>query len=211
MVINIFYCDNEVSRISRLYFCDDRGQNSVFKSDMLYTLKEAFVEFKLRDKDIIISDIIISLSKLCQLRPTFVRCVSSIPHNVCACMLHANMRYALESHSRSSDLFSIIKKGKFMISNFICEKPTAQCFDVVCNKCEAYFLFDKLLPQFKSFEFRGINRRNLKQNRTTTSKKLTTKEQSQFYYQILKKCVQSLSFIVMPKAVNHPYLSLIYY
>ena len=67
-------------------------------------------------------------------------------------MLPENMRYAFKSLSRSSDVFSIIKTGNFMISNFIGEKPTAQCFDVVCNKCAVYSLFDKLLLQFKTFE-----------------------------------------------------------
>ena len=96
---------------------------------MLYTLKEAFKEFKLKH-----TDVKINLSKFCQLRQMFVRCVSPIPHNVCVCMLHENMRYALESLSRSSDVFSIIKTGNFMFSNYICENSTAQCFDVVCNK-----------------------------------------------------------------------------
>ena len=77
---------------------------------MLYLLKEAFEEVKLKH-----IDVKISLSKFCQLRPIFVQCVSSIPHNVCVCMLHENMRYALESLSRNSDVFSIIKMGSFMI------------------------------------------------------------------------------------------------
>ena len=81
---------------------------------MLYTLKDAFEEFKLKH-----TDVNLRLSKFCQLRPNFLGCVSSIPHNVCACLLHANVRYALESLSRSSDVFLNNKKGNFMISNFI--------------------------------------------------------------------------------------------
>ena len=69
-------------------------------------------------------------------------------------------------------------------------------------------LFDKLLLQFKSFEFRGVNGRNPKQNCTTTSKKLTNKEVSILLSHV--KEMQSLSFIVISKAVNHPCLSLIY-
>ena len=68
---------------------------------MLYTLKKTFEKFKLKHTDVKISQ-----SKFCQLRPTFVGCVPSIPHNVRVCMLHENVRYALESLSWSSDVFS---------------------------------------------------------------------------------------------------------
>ena len=63
----------------------------------------------------------------------------------------------LLNHFRGVQIyFQIIKTETFMISNLIREKPTVKYFDVVCNKCEVYFLFDKLLLQFKSFEFRGV-------------------------------------------------------
>jgi hypothetical protein len=152
VVIQNFYCDDEISRISPRtadYTSVVIGEKKVRVQirHMLYTLKEAFEEFKLNN-----ADIKLSLSKFCQLRPIYVRCVSSIPHNVCVCMLHENMRYALESLSRGSDIFTTIKTGNSMILNFVCEKPTKQCFNAVCKECTACNMFDKLLLQFEQFE-----------------------------------------------------------
>ena len=81
---------------------------------VLYSLKEAFEEFKLK-----LTDVKITLSNFCHLRPTFVRCASSIPHNVYVSMLHEKMRCALESLSRSSGVFSIIKTVKFYFKLYL--------------------------------------------------------------------------------------------
>ena len=74
-----------------------------------------------------------------------------------------------------------------MISNFICEKPTAQCLMQFVINVKFIFSLISYYSNLNHLNFVESNGRNLNQNRIT-SKKLSKKAQSQFYYHILKKC-----------------------
>ena len=65
---------------------------------MLMSLKEAYHLFLEEMKDEVIG-----LSKFCSLRPTHIKLFEQIPHNVCVCEYHENIRLllsVLENNSR---------------------------------------------------------------------------------------------------------------
>ena len=68
-------------------------------------------------------------------------------------MLHENMPYALESLLWSSDIFSIIKTGNFMVSNFICEKPTAHVLMLFAINLQFIFCLINYYPNLNHLSF----------------------------------------------------------
>lgn len=147
-----FYCDEEVSRMSpnvKDFLAVSRDGKKV-KQQVRYlqlTVKEVFEEFKK-----LYPDVKIGLSKFAELRPSFVKSLSKIPHNVCCCLLHENMRYALESMLKIDEGLINVHVGNRMDRNFVCDPPSGQCYANKCQECKDLEKFEKLIESIESHE-----------------------------------------------------------
>ena len=113
---------------------------------LLLTMKEAYQLFK-HDH----LDIKIGLSRFCELRPVNVRSIANLPHNVCVCTYHKNMRFALGSLVKVDRLLlSNIKIGKDMSQNFVCKDSLNDCF---YNKCKDLKFFQQFLATIEPLNF----------------------------------------------------------
>jgi hypothetical protein len=96
----------------------------------------------------------IGLSKFAELRPPYVKSITKIPHNVCCCLLHENMRYALQAIIKAdSSLFATIQSGSNMHVNFVCEEPLNDCFENKCMSCKDMTKFNQLIRHVDDFNF----------------------------------------------------------
>lgn len=147
-----FYCDDEISRMSpnvKDYLAVSRDGKKV-KQQVRYlqlTVKEVFEELKK-----IYRDVKIGLSKFAELKPSFVKSLSKIPHNVCCCLLHENMRYALESMLKIDGGLINVHVGNGMDRNFFCDPPSDQCYANKCQECKDLEKFEKLIESIESHE-----------------------------------------------------------
>ena len=95
---------------------------------MLMSLKEnhnKFVEENPNNK--------IGLSKFCELRPNKVKLFDHIPHNVCVCSYHENVRLllvALKQHTTLSTDF------RSFVSQVTCDPSSKDCMSSKCSKCK---------------------------------------------------------------------------
>ena len=94
---------------------------------MLMSLREAyhkFVEEYPTNK--------IGLSKFCELRPEQVKLYDNIPHQVCVCQYHENIRLLLVALQAHTDL-----KGEFseFINQITCDSTSKECMTRKCSAC----------------------------------------------------------------------------
>lgn len=150
--INDFYCDDDFSRMSPnvkdFISINQNGKKSKHQIRHLqFSVKEVFEEFKKQNPDVKIS-----LSKFAELKPPFVRSVTKVPHNVCCCLIHENMRYALESLMKVDATLQNLYVGNGMDKNFICESSSTLCYVNQCANCEGLKLFESCLENVESLE-----------------------------------------------------------
>ena len=76
-------------------------------------------------------------SKFCELRPKHVKLFETLPHNVCVCMYHENVRMLIVSLKKFTGL-------PYNISDFshriVCDTGSEECMTLQCDHCE-----DKLI------------------------------------------------------------------
>ena len=78
----------------------------------------------------------IGLSKYCELRPHHVKLFDHIPHNVCVCSYHENVRLllvALKEHTALSIEF------RRFINQVTCDSEQKNCMSRECEKCKGFF------------------------------------------------------------------------
>ena len=104
---------------------------------MLMSLREAYNKFKEEHPNIKVG-----LSKVCKLRPPYIKLFDHLPHQVCLCSYHENVRLllvALKDHSSLSTEFSTF------IDKVTCDAKSKQCMTRKCKTC--INLIDKFAPQ----------------------------------------------------------------
>ena len=149
-----FFSDDEISRQSPNVkdFVPVRLNGKKEKLQvrhLLYPLKEVHQLFIASHPEIKIA-----LSKFCDLRPPFVFSTSKMPHNVCVCTSHENMRFALEALVKSDPIFfSNINVGSKMIDNFVCQDPFEACFYNNCSDCKDLKEFQRHLDGLETLNF----------------------------------------------------------
>lgn len=87
----------------------------------------------------------IGLAKFCELRLTHVKLFDQIPHQVCVCSYHENVRFllvALKDHTTLSTDFS------GFINQVTCDSSSKECMNGKCSKCKD--VIDKFTPENSS-------------------------------------------------------------
>lgn len=147
-----FFLKDDMSRPSPnlndvITVLEDGQKKKVSLKHLMYSVKEAhgmfmkeYPEFK------------VGLSKFFNLKPANVRSFTKMPHNVCVCQIHENLRCALKTLQKSNQIFNEIKTDNEMHLNFTCQDPTNDCF---FNKCE--FCFDSWNFRFLEIEIENLS------------------------------------------------------
>lgn len=100
------------------------------------SLKEAYS--KLSEQH---PDVKIGLSKFCELRPQNVKLFDHIPHHVCVCSYHENVRLlllALKEHT------SLAVEFRAFINQVTCDSSPKKCMSSECDDCKN--LIDDFTP-----------------------------------------------------------------
>lgn len=95
---------------------------------MLMSLKEAYIIFSENNPDVKIG-----LTKFCEFRPENVKLFDSLPHHVCVCQYHENVRLLLEALKTRTSL-----KSDFhgFIDQVTCDPSKKECMYSNCNECK---------------------------------------------------------------------------
>ena len=107
---------------------------------MLMSLREAHSKFK--DEH---PSLKIGLTKFCEVRPTHVKLFDQIPHQVCVCSYHENVRLllvALKDQTALSTDFS------GFIDQVTCDSTSKECMSGKCSECKD--AIDKFAPDNSS-------------------------------------------------------------
>lgn len=78
----------------------------------------------------------IGIDKFFKLRPPNVLSTTKMPHNICCCRIHENIRGALKGLKKSDDVFHNINDNSNMHENFVCLESTTECFTNDCIACK---------------------------------------------------------------------------
>ena len=97
---------------------------------MLMSLKEAYHCFREEFKDISIG-----LSKFSEIRPAHIKLFNQIPHNVCVCEYHENIRLILSVLECHTDLSS---KFDELVKQVTCNDSCKDCIYRRCDECRDY-------------------------------------------------------------------------
>lgn len=97
---------------------------------LIYPMKECYGMFCQENPQMKIS-----LSKFCKLRPPDVLSFTKIPHNICVCQVHENLRCALKSLKKSHPTLENLWTDYSIHKNFVCADSTQQCFENDCEDC----------------------------------------------------------------------------
>ena len=135
-IVEQFFFSDEISRaspnVSDFVTVERNGQKvQLSVKHLMYSLKETFGMFKEENPGIKIG-----ISKFKELRPDNVLSFSKLPHNICVCQIHENLRCCLKSLSRCDPLFSNILTDYGMYKNFVCTTYSEKCFDNCCEDCQ---------------------------------------------------------------------------
>lgn len=130
-----FYLNDEISRASPNGFesvtIKENGQKKkISVRHLIYTVKESHGMF-CKDNP----ELKLGLSKFFELKPINVLSFSKMPHNVCCCQIHENIRCALKTLKSAHPLFSELYTDNDMHKNFVCNEPSKECFFNVCEYC----------------------------------------------------------------------------
>ena len=136
--VNAFYLSNDISwqapgRKDRVIVREKASDGKIQKRTeqtryMLMSLREAHQKFKEEhpgDE--------IGLSKFCELRPVNVKCFDHLPHQVCLCPYHENIRLllvALRDHTSLTASFAEF------VGQVTCDGETKQCLVGECDSCK---------------------------------------------------------------------------
>ena len=145
-VVSTFYVSNEVSwqAPGRKDYITIREKDSTGKQVkrveqtryMLMSLKEAYAIFCENNPDVKVG-----LAKFCEFRPVNVKLFDALPHHVCVCQYHENVRLLLEALKDHTHL-----KSDFhgFIDQVTCDPSNKECMYSNCNECK--LLIDDFSP-----------------------------------------------------------------
>lgn len=138
-----FYLNDEVSRASpnindHVTVIQEGERIKISVKHLTYPIKEVHAMFLESNPEIKMS-----LSAFSKAKPKEVLSLTKIPHNVCCCQIHENMRCALKGLKKADSSFSEIKSDYGMHENFVCEQLSEECFSGSCTSCGSL--------KFKSF------------------------------------------------------------
>lgn len=103
---------------------------------MLMSLREAHSKFKEDNPSLKVG-----LSKFCELRPEHVKLFDQLPHQVCVCSCHENVRLlfiALKEYTALSSEFS------GFITQITCDSSSKECMSCKCSDCKD--MIDEFAP-----------------------------------------------------------------
>ncbi|KAG8192006.1 hypothetical protein JTE90_001740 [Oedothorax gibbosus] len=128
-----FFNDDRVSSqapgMKDFVICRENGNKIKMQKRYLYlTLKETYALFCEEN-----SDIKIGLSNFCIQRPINVLLGKNIPHNVCLCQKHENIRLLLKVlHNKC---INVAPEFKEFIKSVVCNDNNELCMTGGCNSC----------------------------------------------------------------------------
>lgn len=130
-----FYLNDEISRsspnASDVITVTVNGQKiKIGVKHLLYSIKETHGMFMKE-----FPEMRIGLTKFSTLKPINVRSFSKMPHNVCVCQIHENLRCALKSLQKADQIYNDVNTDNGMHLNFTCSEPTIDCFFNNCQFC----------------------------------------------------------------------------
>ena len=94
---------------------------------LLMSLKEAYSKFAEKH-----TDSKIGFSKFCEFRPTHVKLFEHIPHHVCVCVYHENVRLLLLA---LKDNTSLATEFHTFIDQVTCDSAKKECMSSSCADC----------------------------------------------------------------------------
>ena len=159
---------------------------------MLMSLREAYNKFKEENPSLKIG-----LTKFCDLRPAHVKLFDQIPHQLCVCSYHENVRLlfvALKEHTSLNTEFSAF------IEQVTCDASSKNCMSGRCSECENAIEKYALVNNFYSIQYQqwqSVDNRVEKVNITGTVDDYFDELKTQvgpFLLQICVKRKQRLSF-----------------
>ena len=98
---------------------------------MLMSLMEAYKLFKLQNPDQTIGK-----TKFCEMRPKYIKLYDSLPHNVCVCKYHENVRLLLRALHPFTNL--PVNVSTFTDS-LVCSSNDESCMRLACADCQDNF------------------------------------------------------------------------
>lgn len=130
-----FFYSDEISRASPnteefVTVMENQQKKKLSVKHLLYPIKECYGMFCSENPELKIS-----LSKFFKLRPPNVLSFTKIPHNVCVCQVHENLRCSLKSLKKSHLTFENLLVDYKMHKNFVCIDSTQLCFENQCEQC----------------------------------------------------------------------------
>ena len=94
---------------------------------LLMSLKEIYNLFQTENENVSIG-----FSKFCDLRPQNVKLFDQIPHNVCVCMYHENVRLMLIELEKHTNLASNFNE---FVQQVTCDDSSKECIYRRCEDC----------------------------------------------------------------------------
>lgn len=130
-----FFLNDEISRASPNGFeyvtiKEDGQKKKISVRHLIYTVKESHGMFCKENPEVKIG-----LSKFFEIKPINVLSFSKMPHNVCCCQIHENIRCCLKTLKTAHPIFSDLYTDNDMHKNFVCDKPTNACYANECEYC----------------------------------------------------------------------------
>lgn len=130
-----FFFNNQISRPSPnvsdfVTVVENQEKKRLSVNHLLFSLKECHGMFCEENPTLKIS-----LAKFCKMRPPNVLSFTKIPHNVCVCQSHENIRCALKGLKSSHPAFSTLPVDYKIHENFVCESAEEKCFKNKCEDC----------------------------------------------------------------------------
>lgn len=125
-----FYSSDEISRMAPgKKDCIKVGGEMVQKRHLYNNITESYELFKLDNPDDIIGR-----SKFASLRPKNVLPMNEIPHTVCVCPIHENMRFLIDVLTKNS-IGSSPTTGRELIEACVCNRGSSICMKVSGSEC----------------------------------------------------------------------------
>lgn len=139
--VKVFYLNDEISRPSPntndvITVTESGLKRKISIKHLLFSVKEVHGMF-LKEHP----EAKVGISKFFELKPEHVRSYTKMPHNVCVCLIHENLRCALKALQKAHQIFSQIKSDNEMHLNFTCPDPTVECFTSQCELCNGSKIF----------------------------------------------------------------------
>ena len=94
----------------------------------MMSLREAHKKFMEENPDAKIG-----LSKFCDLRPAHVKLFDHLPHQVCVCSYHKNVRLFLVALKSDSDLSTNFST---FVNQIVCDSQSKECMSKECLACK---------------------------------------------------------------------------